>query len=611
MSRFLSSVEPLIPLFCLFSWHLCSLQTRGTFDELDELGDFLKDEPGDEVTAAAAPIGWRKNKGDNLFGHSSAGDLFGGTSGADDIELFAHAAEQDDLTEAMHLSDLQAENRRLRQQVSELVAHLRTRDEELAAAGEKIARLAAVMPSGARAAPVRLAGGLVAGPSSAGDAPRAKDLLQSKLGAYGFSAFNVEDVLGDIQESKPGLENDGLDRLLMSNGEGASGANTTLGLHGLAGSSFLGRQNSARRGLALPKSSQFGLFGDDDVDGAANDATPDSPGTMPVVVLGGGADLDRQDSALFKSIGAVKEEDVVRPAPKDGVRIGESAEQAGKAILYNDFIERLQRPENKDLVRHIKLFVASVLGPNGDASPPLKHHTHLEYQFYGTYMLQRRCMDFFDAMEKALSTHAAWKGVGDAGYASARNNLEKYVMTKLADLAIAGERDEAQDAALSKRMEILDFISPEALDVNPSLRNDVVLNIAQDELRKMATFKSPGDKIACVVKCAQVIFSVLNLKRGADDTSRPGADDFLPIFIYVVLKSKVPYLYTNCEYIQNYHNPASLMSKAGYCFVNLRSAVEFVLTLDASVLSMPESEFNAKFAEGEARWEAAHAEQKK
>ena len=67
---------------------------------------------------------------------------------------------------------------------------------------------------------------------------------------------------------------------------------------------------------------------------------------------------------------------------------------------------------------------------------------------------------------------------------------------------------------------------------------------------------------------------MLNLKRGSDDTSRPGADDFLPIFIYVVLKAKVPSLYTNCEYIQSYLNPAALMSKAGYCFG------KYVATLD-------------------------------
>jgi hypothetical protein len=39
------------------------------------------------------------------------------------------------------------------------------------------------------------------------------------------------------------------------------------------------------------------------------------------------------------------------------------------------------------------------------------------------------------------------------------------------------------------------------------------------------------------------------------------ADDFLPIFILVVLRSRAPRLVTNCEYIQHYHNPADMLSR--------------------------------------------------
>ena len=55
---------------------------------------------------------------------------------------------------------------------------------------------------------------------------------------------------------------------------------------------------------------------------------------------------------------------------------------------------------------------------------------------------------------------------------------------------------------------------------NPNLDSQpqVVWQIAQDELRRLRDYKAPGDKIHCVVKCCSVIFSVLNLKRGNDDT---------------------------------------------------------------------------------------------
>ncbi|EGB05930.1 hypothetical protein AURANDRAFT_17718, partial [Aureococcus anophagefferens] len=93
------------------------------------------------------------------------------------------------------------------------------------------------------------------------------------------------------------------------------------------------------------------------------------------------------------------------------------------------------------------------------------------------------------------------------------------------------------------------------------------------------------DKVDCVVRCASMIFSVLNLARAENSSrkgtseSRAGADDFLPIFIYVVLHADVPRLHSNCDYVEAFHNPTALMSKAGYCFVNLRSAIEFLLTV--------------------------------
>ena len=98
------------------------------------------------------------------------------------------------------------------------------------------------------------------------------------------------------------------------------------------------------------------------------------------------------------------------------------------------------------------------------------------------------------------------------------------------------------------------------LDIKPCMRNEVVWSLAKDELRRINSFRSPGEESDCIVRCCGVIFSVLNLSRG-DSDSRPGADDFLPVFIYIVLHSGIPRLHSNCEYIAAYRNPADLMSK--------------------------------------------------
>mgnify|MGYP002007255185 FL=1 len=62
----------------------------------------------------------------------------------------------------------------------------------------------------------------------------------------------------------------------------------------------------------------------------------------------------------------------------------------------------------------------------------------------------------------------------------------------------------------------------------------------------------------------------------------------------------MPRLHSNCDYVEAFHNPTALMSKAGYCFVNLRSAIEFLLTVEASQINMDEDAFAAALAAGEA-----------
>lgn len=78
-----------------------------------------------------------------------------------------------------------------------------------------------------------------------------------------------------------------------------------------------------------------------------------------------------------------------------------------------------------------------------------------------------------------------------------------------------------------------------------------------------------------------------------------GADDFLPLFIWVVLRSQIPRLFTNCEYIQAYLNPARLMGKSGYCLINLRSAIEFVSYIEAESINIDPAEFAAQMKSAE------------
>jgi Rab5 GDP/GTP exchange factor len=64
-----------------------------------------------------------------------------------------------------------------------------------------------------------------------------------------------------------------------------------------------------------------------------------------------------------------------------------------------------------------------------------------------------------------------------------------------------------------------------------------------------------------------------------------GADTFVPILIYVVLKANPEHLLSNVEFISRFRNPSKLQSEAGYYLSSLMGAVSFIETMDHASLS--------------------------
>jgi hypothetical protein len=123
----------------------------------------------------------------------------------------------------------------------------------------------------------------------------------------------------------------------------------------------------------------------------------------------------------------------------------------------------------------------------------------VDYVFKGTSDLVRRCSDFFEAMMEHLQSHPLWKGDNEEQLMCSRDHLERFVMSRIADAAFAVVEIPEEDAQLSRRMQLLSFLEPEALDIKSEMRNDMVWALAMDELRKINAYKNPDEKIACVV----------------------------------------------------------------------------------------------------------------
>ena len=97
----------------------------------------------------------------------------------------------------------------------------------------------------------------------------------------------------------------------------------------------------------------------------------------------------------------------------------------------------------------------------------------------------------------------------------------------------------------------------------------------------------------CIIEACRTLGTLL--QSGAKSGHDAGADDFLPAFIYVVLKSGIPKLPSTVEYISRFRHPDELLSEGGYCLTNLSGAVSFLQNCGGCDFNIDPDEFEREF----------------
>ncbi|XP_067940772.1 GTPase-activating protein and VPS9 domain-containing protein 1-like [Watersipora subatra] len=95
---------------------------------------------------------------------------------------------------------------------------------------------------------------------------------------------------------------------------------------------------------------------------------------------------------------------------------------------------------------------------------------------------------------------------------------------------------------------------------------------AQAHLKKINAFKTPGDKVQCISQCVNTIMGLL---RMAHTKSVPGADDFLPVFIYVLIMANPPNLLSSIQYVDSLYGER-MEGEEMYNWTQLNTAVAFI-----------------------------------
>ncbi|XP_063878825.1 GTPase-activating protein and VPS9 domain-containing protein 1-like isoform X2 [Scylla paramamosain] len=159
--------------------------------------------------------------------------------------------------------------------------------------------------------------------------------------------------------------------------------------------------------------------------------------------------------------------------------------------------------------------------------------------------------------------------------------LERVVMSHIYIHALYpnGDGDVSRDQVLHEHMKKLAaVITPTHKDLRiPKLyQYECPWPSAQAEIVSISAYKTPGDKLQCVVRASQTIMNLLSL---AHEQSVPAADDFMPVLVYVLIKANPPALLSTMQYVNLFYEKR-LKGEDQYWWTQFCAAIEFIKTMD-------------------------------
>ncbi|QRW02927.1 vacuolar protein sorting-associated protein 9a [Ceratobasidium sp. AG-Ba] len=230
--------------------------------------------------------------------------------------------------------------------------------------------------------------------------------------------------------------------------------------------------------------------------------------------------------------------------------------------------------------------------------------------------------DFLTFISARMRECDIWKKNTEVEFDNAVEGMEKLVMNRLYEFTFSPQiarsgkpvttDDLERDRVLKQRISLFGWIRPEHLDIPMKLPESGepaeekmspasaeraadseismgFLMFAQQEMNKIDHYKAPRDKLICILNSCKVIFGLIRHLQGDG-----GADSFIPLLIFVLIRANPEHLLSNIEYINRFRRASKLQSESGYYLSSLMGAVSFIETMDHSSLSnITQQEFEA------------------
>lgn len=187
-----------------------------------------------------------------------------------------------------------------------------------------------------------------------------------------------------------------------------------------------------------------------------------------------------------------------------------------------------------------------------------------------------------------------------------KEGLEKLITTRIYQsiyspvmsfirLTEVNKNDKNMDKKFLLNTYLYDWIKLRNLDLNIKLDENFV-ELACKELIKIDEFKSPRDKIVCILNSSKLIFGLIRKQETSES-----ADSFVPLLIYILIKSKVKHLYSNLVYIERFRNHEFLVGETSYYVSTMQIACNFIIELNKDQLTIEEDEYNENMKQASIR----------
>ncbi|KAJ7994169.1 hypothetical protein DPEC_G00263130 [Dallia pectoralis] len=189
--------------------------------------------------------------------------------------------------------------------------------------------------------------------------------------------------------------------------------------------------------------------------------------------------------------------------------------------------------------------------------------------------------DFLRYLYGAMAHDATWQYASEDQLQDAQMAIERSVMNRIFKLAFYPNQDGdiLRDQVLQDhiaRLSKVVTVNHKALQIPEVYAREAPWPSAQSEIRTISAYKTPRDKVQCILRMCSTIMNLLSL---ANEDSVPGADDFVPVLVFVLIKANPPCLLSTIQYMNNFY-ASRLSGEECYWWMQFTAAVEFIKTID-------------------------------